>query len=90
MGVIDDVEADQRITGPPCRLRRYLNSLPPDEAAEYRRLLWAPAYAHIRHTTIARHLRARGQQITDGAVGRHRNLECVNCLSDVAAYQAVK
>ena len=90
MGVIDDVEADQRITGPPCRLRHYLNNLPPDEAAEYRRLLWDPDYVHIRQVTIARHLRARGQQISDGQIGRHRNLECVHCLPDAAAYQATK
>jgi hypothetical protein len=90
MGVIDDIQAARQFLGPECRLRLFLESIPAEDADEYRRLIWSPTYTHVTLAAIARHIRARGQQISDGQIGRHRNLECVHCLPDAAAYQATK
>ena len=90
MGVIDDIQAARQFLGPECRLRLFLESIPAEDADEYRRLIWSPTYTHVTLAAIARHIRARGEDLAAEALGRHRRLECHRCAADAAVYRDTK
>jgi hypothetical protein len=87
MGIIADAEADQRPTGPLCKLKQYLDEIDPVDADEFRQLLWSPSQKHIRHTTIARLLTGHGFVTSADNIGRHRHVECVRCRPDSIPYR---
>lgn len=70
MSLADDLAAEknQTATGPTCGMASVLAALG-DEAPALKAALADPAY---QHTQIGRVLRARGFNIGDSTIGRHR------------------
>lgn len=77
MGLLGEVQEEQarHRVGGTCGIKRVLDSLDPADRDD---LIAALALdpAEAMHSTIARVLKARGHEVSDHTVRRHRNGEC--------------
>ena len=74
LGEVEQAQAAHRVGGI-CGVKRVLESLPPAEADELREILAEPKSRYM-DSTIWQVLRARGFEVGDQAIGRHRNGTC--------------
>jgi hypothetical protein len=74
-GLLDEILAhNQGRPGTTCGISKLYEALPDDDANALKQAIGDPM---IKATAIARALKARGYQITDGTVTRQRRKECV-------------
>jgi hypothetical protein len=74
-GLLDEIMAlNNGRPGTVCGVAKMYEVLPDDDANALKQAIANPL---IKATAIARALKARGYQITDGTVTRHRRQECV-------------
>lgn len=74
-GLLDEImEHNLGRPGTICSIQKLYDTLPKDDAQALRQAIADPM---IKATAIARALKARGHQINDSVVSRHRRKECV-------------
>lgn len=74
-GLLEEILANnQGRTGTVCAVKKVLNSMSADDAKVLRDAIDNPL---IKATAIYKALKARGFQISDGTISRHRRKECV-------------
>lgn len=82
MGSIRDRVAEAAARKQPCSLANVLNGLSPDDAVDYRWLIWSADPREIPATVISADLQAHGFTVSAEMVTKHRRGECVGCSSD--------
>ena len=74
-GLLEEILSfNQGRAGTVCGVKKVLDSMP---EADAKAVLEALADPLIKATAIYKALKARGYQITDGTISRHRRKECV-------------
>lgn len=72
VSLLDEIEKERRQTGEFCSVRKMLDSLGPEDRAE-----WVEALAGgHQHAALGRVARRRNFDVSDGSMGRHRTGSC--------------